>query len=72
MRTKFGGGKTQVFSLIYNNEDAMRKFEPKYRLIRQGVIEKEKIKKARRTKKEDKNKKKKLRGTEKTKGAQKK
>jgi len=62
LRAKFGGGKTQVFCLIYKSLDAMKKFEPKYRLIRQGVVEKEKIKKARRTKKEDKNKKKKLRG----------
>jgi len=49
----------------------MKKFEPKYRLIRQGVVEKEKIKKARRTKKEDKNKKKKIRGIAKAKGVKK-
>lgn len=69
---KFGGGKTQAFCLIYGNMDVMKKFEPKYRLIRQGVVEKEKIKKARRTKKEDKNKKKKIRGTAKVKGQKKK
>lgn len=67
-KTKFGGGKTQAFCLIYNSADAQKKFEPKYRLIRQGVVEKEKVKKARRTKKEDKNKKKKIRGTAKVKG----
>lgn len=71
LRAKFGGGKTQVFCLIYKSLDAMKKFEPKYRLIRQGVVEKEKIKKARRTKKEDKNKKKKIRGVAKTKGQKK-
>ena len=49
----------------------MKKFEPKYRLIRQGVVEKEKIKKARITKKEDKNKKKKIRGIAKAKGVKK-
>lgn len=54
--------------MIYNSSDAQKKFEPRYRLIRQGVIEKEKVKKARRTKKEDKNKKKKIRGTAKVKG----
>lgn len=58
--------------MIYNNLDSLKKFEPKYRLIRQGVVEKEKIKKARRTKKEEKNKNKKIRGTAKAKGNKKK
>ena len=31
-RTKFGGGKSTGFCLIYDNEDALRKFEPKHRL----------------------------------------
>ena len=27
----FGGGRTQAFCLIYDNEDSLKKFEPKYR-----------------------------------------
>ena len=33
-RTHFGGGKSSGFGLIYDNLDAAKKFEPKYRLIR--------------------------------------
>jgi len=33
-RTAFGGGKSTGFALIYDNLDAAKKFEPKYRLIR--------------------------------------
>ena len=33
-RTKFGGGKTTGFGLIYDSLDFAKKFEPKYRLIR--------------------------------------
>lgn len=50
----------------------MMKYEPKYRLIRKGVVEKPKIVKARKTKKEEKNRLKKVRGTAKTKGDKKK
>ena len=32
--TVFGGGKTTGFGLIYDNISAMRRFEPKYRLVR--------------------------------------
>ena len=60
-RTKFGGGKSTGFCLIYDNEDSMRKFEPKYRLIRQGVLEKKE--QSRKAIKEAKNKGKKIRGT---------
>jgi small subunit ribosomal protein S24e len=38
-RTKFGGGKSTGFCLIYDSEESMRKFEPKYRLIRHGFGE---------------------------------
>lgn len=58
---KYGGGKSTGFCLIYDNEDSMRKFEPKYRLIRQGVMEKKE--KSRKAIKEAKNKAKKVRGT---------
>jgi ribosomal protein S24E len=34
MRTQFGGGKSSGFGLIYDNVDAAKKFEPKYRLVR--------------------------------------
>lgn len=36
-RTHFGGGKSTGFGLIYDNLDAAKKFEPKYRLIRVRV-----------------------------------
>lgn len=60
-RTKYGGGKSTGFCLIYENENAMRKFEPKYRLVRQGLAEKKE--KSRKAIKEAKNKAKKVRGT---------
>ena len=60
-RTKFGGGKSTGFCVVYDNEDALRKFEPKYRLIRQGFEEKKE--KSRKAIKEAKNKGKKIRGT---------
>ena len=60
-RTKFGGGKSTGFCLIYDTEDALRKFEPKYRLIRQGVEEKKET--SRKAIKEAKNKGLKIRGT---------
>ena len=60
-RKKFGGGKSTGFCLIYESEDSMRKFEPKYRLIRQGVLEKKE--QSRKAMKEAKNKGKKIRGT---------
>ena len=31
---QFGGGKSTGFGVIYDNVDAAKKFEPKYRLIR--------------------------------------
>lgn len=33
-RTHFGGGKSTGFGLIYDNLEAAKKYEPKYRLIR--------------------------------------
>merc|ERR1712168_1479563 len=61
-RTNFGGGKTTGFALIYDTMDFAKKFEPKYRLVRQGVIE-AKAKTSRKQKKERKNRTKKVRGT---------
>ena len=33
-RTHFGGGKSTGFALIYDDETAQKKFEPRYRLVR--------------------------------------
>merc|ERR1712107_154418 len=38
-KTQFGGGKSTGFALIYDTMDFAKKFEPKYRPLRQGVIE---------------------------------
>merc|ERR1712026_110164 len=64
-RTKFGGGKTSGFALIYDSLDLAKKFEPKYRLQRQGLYEKSK--KGRKQRKERKNRQKKVKGTAKAK-----
>ena len=37
-RTQFGGGKSTGFGLIYDNVDAMKKFEPKHRVIRVSSV----------------------------------
>ena len=34
-KTNFGGGKSTGFALIYDTMDFAKKFEPKYRLLRQ-------------------------------------
>merc|ERR1712105_42358 len=65
-KTNFGGGKSTGFGLIYDTMDFAKKFEPKSRLIRQGVIE-AKAKTRRKQKKERKNRTKKVRGTAKAK-----
>ncbi|EMC98775.1 hypothetical protein BAUCODRAFT_31044 [Baudoinia panamericana UAMH 10762] len=66
-RTQFGGGKSTGFALIYDSEEAMKKFEPHYRLVRYGQASK--IEKAsRQQRKQRKNRSKEFRGTAKTKG----
>jgi ribosomal protein S24E len=40
LRTQFGGGKTTGFALIYDSPEAMKRFEPQYRLIRVGMATK--------------------------------
>ncbi|GAB7360191.1 hypothetical protein MBLNU230_g7953t1 [Neophaeotheca triangularis] len=35
-RTQYGGGKSTGFALIYDSGEAMKKFEPHYRLVRYG------------------------------------
>ncbi|OBZ79311.1 40S ribosomal protein S24-B [Grifola frondosa] len=37
-KTHFGGGRSTGFALIYDDEASQRKFEPKYRLIRAGMM----------------------------------
>ncbi|XP_045214918.1 40S ribosomal protein S24-like isoform X1 [Mercenaria mercenaria] len=64
-KTQFGGGKTSGFALIYDSLDFAKKFEPKYRLARHGLLE---IKRTgRKQRKEKKNRMKKVRGTKKAK-----
>merc|ERR1719245_384263 len=65
-KTQFGGGKSTGFALIYDTMDFAKKFEPKYRLVSQGVSE-AKAKVSRKQKKERKNRMKKVRGTAKAK-----
>ncbi|KAJ1857240.1 ribosomal 40S subunit protein S24B [Coemansia sp. RSA 1807] len=65
-RTQFGGGRSTGFVLVYDSMESAKKFEPKYRLARQGLVEIKRI--ARKQRKERKNRNKKLHGTEKAKG----
>ena len=37
-RTDFGGGKSTGFALIYDSPEAAKKYEPKYRLARAGIV----------------------------------
>lgn len=64
-RTQFGGGKSTGFGLIYDNLDSAKKYEPKYRLIRNGLATK--VEKSRKQLKERKNRAKKIRGVKKSK-----
>jgi hypothetical protein len=50
LRTQFGGGKTTGFALVYDSPEAMKKFEPHYRLVRVGLAKK--IEKASRQQRE--------------------
>ena len=67
-RTNFGGGKSTGFALIYDTLDLAKKFEPKHRLQRHGLYEKQKSTSKQR--KEKRNKMKKVRGTKKAKVGQ--
>ncbi|CAO2651537.1 Nn.00g041070.m01.CDS01 [Neocucurbitaria sp. VM-36] len=83
-KTHFGGGKSTGFALIYDSNEAMKKFEPRYRLVRYGMATKvEKASRQQRTSlaiphtllwicKQRKNRMKEFRGTAKTKGGAKK
>eukprot|EP01039_Chlorochromonas_danica_P008990 gene8990-9924_t len=39
-RTAFGGGRSSGFALIYDSVEAAKKYEPKYRLARNGLAKK--------------------------------
>jgi len=68
-KTHFGGGRSTGFALIYDDEASQRKFEPKYRLIRAGLMTAP-TKTSRKLRKERKNRSKKFRGTKKSKAAE--
>ncbi|PCH33629.1 40S ribosomal protein S24 [Wolfiporia cocos MD-104 SS10] len=68
-RTHFGGGRSTGFALIYDDEASQKKFEPKYRLIRAGLMTAP-VKTSRKLRKERKNRAKKFRGTKKAKAAE--
>jgi len=68
-KCQFGGGKSSGFALVYDTLDNAKKIEPKYRQVRQGLMEVKRT--ARKQRKERKNRMKKVRGTAKAKvGAQ--
>eukprot|EP00834_Sanchytrium_tribonematis_P001417 NODE_34_length_36538_cov_0.612854.p25 type:complete len:133 gc:universal NODE_34_length_36538_cov_0.612854:11229-11627(+) len=67
--TKFGGGKSTGFALVYDDVDSLKKFEPTYRQVRLGLTEPAKT--GRKQRKEKKNRLLKLRGTEKVTGKKK-
>jgi len=69
LRTQFGGGRSTGFALIYDDAASQKKFEPKYRLIRSGMMTKVE-KPSRKLRHERKNRAKKVRGTKKTRAAE--
>jgi len=68
-RTHFGGGRSTGFALIYDDEVAQKRFEPRYRLVRTGLATKV-DKPSRKLRKERKNRAKKVRGTKKKSAAE--
>ena len=67
MKSKFGGGRTTGFGLIYDDLASAKRTEPNYRLVRAGLGRKKKV--ARKSLKERKNRDKKVRGKKKGKSA---
>ncbi|KAL0216587.1 hypothetical protein P9112_008771 [Eukaryota sp. TZLM1-RC] len=65
-RTKFGGGRSTGFALIYDNTDAMKRIEPVHRLARMGIVTPAQ-RPARVERRQKKNRMKKFRGQEKVK-----
>ncbi|KAH7864778.1 hypothetical protein Vadar_033703 [Vaccinium darrowii] len=63
-QTHFGGGKCTGFDLIYDSVENSKKYEPKHRLIRNGLDTK--VEKSRKQMKKKKNRAKKICGVKKT------
>lgn len=59
-KTAFGGDRSTGFCLVYDNLDALVKFEPFYRLVRKQLRKKEES--SRKQRRERKNRSKKFRG----------
>ncbi|KAF5481939.1 hypothetical protein F2P56_002549 [Juglans regia] len=66
-RTHLGGGKSTDFWLIYDSVEKAKKYEPKYRLIKNGLDTK--VEKSKKQLNERKNRAKKIRGVKKTKAS---
>ena len=66
-KTRFGGGRTSGFCLIYDSKDARKKYEPIHRLRRTKEAAEKDTTMTRKIKKELKIKRKKVRGTAKAK-----
>jgi small subunit ribosomal protein S24e len=66
-KTKFGGGRSTGFCLIYDNQDSMKKYEPIFRLRRSNNAPLKDTTLTRKIKKEVKIKRSKVRGTAKAK-----
>merc|ERR1739848_929832 len=66
-KTRFGGGRSSGFCLIYDSKDARKKYEPVHRLRRSKTAPEKDTTMTRKIKKELKIKRKKVRGVAKTK-----
>ena len=66
LQSKFGGGRSTGFALVYDNEDARKKYDQKRDLLRDGLLVIA-DKKTRKQKKEMKGRMNKVRGTAKAK-----
>mmetsp|Transcript_138312 Transcript_138312/g.195785 ORF Transcript_138312/g.195785 Transcript_138312/m.195785 type:complete len:134 (-) Transcript_138312:45-446(-) len=64
LRTTFGGGKSTGFALVYNNQKAATKYEPAYRLRRNGFDIPQRYETGRKQRKERKNRLKKFFATQ--------
>lgn len=62
-KTKFGGGKSTGFGMIYDNMDEAKKFEPRHRLVNLGLAQAKEGNKKRSAKKELKGRTKRTWGT---------
>merc|ERR1712093_203828 len=62
-RTAYGGGRSTGFGLVYDSLDAIKRFEPKHRQVRLGLLKKEN--RSSKQIKERKNRDKKCRGSRK-------